>query len=134
MAKWNLEIYCILKWMHILALLLVIFQGDAKLLLCLAVFTDYNCSAKWLFLYKFIGLYAYFSGAKYYLLSLSCTNLISHSLSLNFYSKILNWVTRFVHSQFLNIISQSYSLADWKSVRFPPQSSPENSGRRKDIL
>ena len=99
-----------------------------------------NYSANRSILYKFIGLYADFSGAKYYLFRLLCTNLLSHSLSLNFYSKILNWVNRFVQAQFLTNIPQSYSVAHWQSVCFSPRSSPvqilrpENSGRRKEIL
>ena len=91
----------------------------------------------------FTNLQAYmpfFSGAKYYLLRLLCTNLISHSLSLNFYIKILNWANRFVQAQFFNNISQSCSVAHRQSVCFSPQSSPvqilrlENSGKRKEIL
>ena len=62
------------------------------------------------------------------------------SYHTNFYSKILNWVNRFVQARFLNNISQSYSVAHWQSVCFSPRGSPvqilrlENSGKRKKVL
>ena len=86
------------------------FSAEAQLLIFLAISTNSktnNLSANRQFLYNFFGLYANFSGAKYYLLSLLCTNLMILSLSLNFYNKILNLVNRFVQLQFLNSISES---------------------------